>query len=966
MQLVANEVPNQSLGRLKGTIHHCVLVFLGFSLLYLAFFAPILASPYLLAPGDGLLYYAPAFYAPQTLWSDMLSGGYPIAADPQNMSWYLPAMLLRWIPGGWNAFVVLAYVLAGSFAYCYTYTVTTSILAAIVAGVVYSMSGFIMSHLGHTTIIHAVAWTPLFVCALERLRRGFSPFWWIVGAGALACCFLAGHPQEFFYTAGLGFFYALCLGGTARSGRWRYYAVVAALMAIGLGLCGIQILPTAELGKLSQRSAMTFGDFISFSFPKKQTLQLFFPFLFGSGYEPPYQLYVTPYWGKWSLTEITGYVGLLPISLAAIGWAARRSAPKGVTQFWLGFGLITLVLAFGGDIFLGRLFYYVPIYNKFRAPARHFFEVALAIAVLSGFGIAAVQRRQVTNRLVGRVIGLTAAGMGCALLSLIWFEPTWRSMAATVGVTNLSLAPWKNPAVGVPVMLFVAGILALGLWTRWRAARWSRLLLIAVLVCDMGSFGWFWEWRNYSPLAQRLERTALAAEYRDELNRTHERLLSDTENTFTNPEVLFPNATRLWEVPNASGYSPLLLSRVADLMQISSNGSLIRYPKGANDRSLDLMAVKYLLLNQDMTQPIAGQADPWSPLDLSVAVGSACGPEPFASQATIDFGSQPRLASELGLVSSLGCGTEFPDQMAVAEMIVTDEQGRSTPYPIRAGRDTAEITYDCPPTKSQVKHSRPLVFRDFPAEQCQAHQYLAKVTLPKSQRIQKIAFQWKQPVGVLQLSRINLVDRATQVVTPVLPTDFAPQWQRAATQTDGVLKLVNQQVLPRTWLVSETVTLKPEQILATIRTSQLPDGRRYEPQQMALIEDSQGALQGRLKSAALGNADRAEILKLESMQVKIKTQSAHPTFLVLSDVNYPGWKVTIDGKPTKIYQTNYVQRGVSLPAGEHLVEYRFDPTSLKLGAGLTGLSGIALGYVALVGQRRSRAQSSTEWIQQSP
>jgi uncharacterized membrane protein YfhO len=55
----------------------------------------------------------------------------------------------------------------------------------------------------------------------------------------------------------------------------------------------------------------------------------------------------------------------------------------------------------------------------------------------------------------------------------------------------------------------------------------------------------------------------------------------------------------------------------------------------------------------------------------------------------------------------------------------------------------------------------------------------------------------------------------------------------------------------------------------------------------------------------------------------------------LSDVFYPGWQATIDGKATKIYQTNYVQRGVQVPAGEHVVEYRFEPMSFKLGASIT-------------------------------
>jgi hypothetical protein len=172
---------------------------------------------------------------------------------------------------------------------------------------------------------------------------------------------------------------------------------------------------------------------------------------------------------------------------------------------------------------------------------------------------------------------------------------------------------------------------------------------------------------------------------------------------------------------------------------------------------------------------------------------------------------------------------------------------------------------------------------------------------------------------------------------------------------------VNQQVLPRTWLVPETILLPAAQVLSTIQTSRLPDGRFYEPRKMALVEDPKALF----KPVALQSPDdlrsvdqRAEILKLEDTDVKIQTQTAAPAFLVLSDVFYPGWQATIDGQPTKIYQTNYVQRGVKVPAGEHVVEYRFEPMSFKLGAGIS-LAALSLsGYWVWRGHRQSPAEKT--------
>jgi hypothetical protein len=189
-------------------------------------------------------------------------------------------------------------------------------------------------------------------------------------------------------------------------------------------------------------------------------------------------------------------------------------------------------------------------------------------------------------------------------------------------------------------------------------------------------------------------------------------------------------------------------------------------------------------------------------------------------------------------------------------------------------------------------------------------------------------------LGAVSPSVLDPANRALDILavryilSNVMPP---PRWVQR--EKVGVSSVVyeNSQVLSRTWLVPETIALPAAQVLSTIQTSQLPDGRIYEPRQMALVEDPKALF----KPVPLQPTDRAEILKLEATRVTIQTQTAAPTFLVLSDVFYPGWQATIDGQPTKIFQTNYVQRGVQVPAGEHRVEYRFEPLSFKLGVGIT-------------------------------
>src|SRR5439155_26043671 len=90
----------------------------------------------------------------------------------------------------------------------------------------------------------------------------------------------------------------------------------------------------------------------------------------------------------------------------------------------------------------------------------------------------------------------------------------------------------------------------------------------------------------------------------------------------------------------------------------------------------------------------------------------------------------------------------------------------------------------------------------------------------------------------------------------------------------------------------------------------------------------------------------------EPGHVRVRTRAAAEALLVLGDVDYPGWRAFVDGRRTPIYRTDYVLRGVVVPAGEHVVEFVFRPVSFQRGLALTGLSALAL--LVAVGWRRRR------------
>jgi Bacterial membrane protein YfhO len=923
---------------IRRSIGHCALVFLSFSVLYIAFFAPTWTSNNLLAPGDGLIFYVPAFYGAKALWSNFILGGVPWAADPQNMTWYPVAMLLRWIPHSWNLFVLSAYVLAGVGAYTYVYVLTASWLAAAVAGMAYSMGGFMTSHLGHTTIIHAAAWLPLILYALERLRHRITVLSCGVGLLAIASCSLSGHPQIAVYALGLGLCYALVMSWClpVAAGRSAYYRAVFGLYVVGLSLCAIQVLPMLELSRLSSRATMTFGEFGGFAMPPIQLFQLIFPYLFGGSDAGPYDSRI--FWGQSGPTEITGYIGLLPLMLAAIGVMRWRSE-RALVWFWLVVAILATMLALGGATFISHWLYHVPVYNKFRSPGRHFVEMNFAISVLAGLGVAAIQRSWATKRWVD----WTILGVGSAMLGLFGLlvlkAPAFKAMALASGV-NFRLWPWQNPAIGIPLVITIVGALVLRFWSRRPHWRPMGLVLLVVLFWDVSSFGWFYDWRpEFAPaIGGNLAPNAIVKQYRPLLQASHQRFMTvnGAEAIFRNPEVIAPNLTQLWELPSADGYGPLMLPRVAELMQMATNGNLLKLPPDRPDRGFDLMAVRYLLFPP--IKPLRNAGINWTPdnLQLNLGAGSCAGSALPTTQTLALNQAEPFTTTAIAFVSQMGCSVAIPNAAAVLQVETIDAQGDRQVQNLRAGEHTAEFAYDCADVQPKMQHPRPkLIFRSFPIARpsiatCDGHEYVGVLPLQRPQSIRQIQLKWLNHPGSITLQKMSLLNPQAQMSQPLLKQDQMPaNWQKVAEMAGGTI-YENQRALPRAWLVGQTVALKPAEVLQTIQRSQLPDGQPYDPLRLALVEDPLAVL-----SPIAGTAGTATVTALEQQRVVVQTVSPNPAFLVLSDVFYPGWQATIDGKPTQIYQTNYVQRGVQVPAGEHVVEYRFAPMSFKLGAGIT-------------------------------
>ena len=66
----------------------------------------------------------------------------------------------------------------------------------------------------------------------------------------------------------------------------------------------------------------------------------------------------------------------------------------------------------------------------------------------------------------------------------------------------------------------------------------------------------------------------------------------------------------------------------------------------------------------------------------------------------------------------------------------------------------------------------------------------------------------------------------------------------------------------------------------------------------------------------------------EPNDLKYEVNSSKGGTVVFSEIYYPGWQAYIDGEKVEHGRANYILRAMNVPAGQHVVEFEFDPDTL--------------------------------------
>lgn len=204
------------------------------------------------------------------------------------------------------------------------------------------------------------------------------------------------------------------------------------------------------------------------------------------------------------------------------------------------------------------------------------------------------------------------------------------------------------------------------------------------------------------------------------------------------------------------------------------------------------------------------------------------------------------------------------------------------------------------------------------------------------------------PYGLISKGERRMLNVKYFVVTgrPVSEEDLEPVFHDGDTTV-----YLYTDWLPRAFCVGRTRTVgSSDDALREVLTPS------FDPEAYAVVE-------GRIDSPPQG-VGTAEVTSYGANHVEVKIATSAPTFLVVSDLFMEGWEAFLDGEKVPIHKTNFMFRGVSVPAGEHGLRMQyFDPglaLGLKLGVGcaivIAGMAAPSLlrGVGSL---RRRRSQS---------
>jgi len=138
-------------------------------------------------------------------------------------------------------------------------------------------------------------------------------------------------------------------------------------------------------------------------------------------------------------------------------------------------------------------------------------------------------------------------------------------------------------------------------------------------------------------------------------------------------------------------------------------------------------------------------------------------------------------------------------------------------------------------------------------------------------------------------------------------------------QSQNTVVYRNNMALPRVYFVDSVSQKNPLELLTRIRDNS------FDPKRIAYLENEE------INYDYADSTAEAKIIEYKDEKIIVKTKNNGNNFLFVGTTYLPGWKAFIDGNEYKIHKTNHGFMGVVVPAGEHNVQFIYEPTGFIVG-----------------------------------
>jgi hypothetical protein len=265
-------------------------------------------------------------------WNPLMFGGFPHLANIQVGLFNLTNLFFLILPPvvAWSWQVAFQPLLAALFGYLFFRSLNLSKAAAILGGVVFAFSGFMVIWLEWNVHGFAVAFLPILLYLTQQYFRSGQAFWGALLSLALAGQIFAGYPPVVIFSA-----LALIIFVASQFPFWQKRTVFWFFwLGMGVALASIQLFPTLELFLNSQRRGEVLTVAESF-LPWPHLVSLWAPDFFGN---PT----TGNYWGPGDYTHSALYSGLAVLILSFLAW--KRIRQRKEVLFFTLLLLISLAL----------------------------------------------------------------------------------------------------------------------------------------------------------------------------------------------------------------------------------------------------------------------------------------------------------------------------------------------------------------------------------------------------------------------------------------------------------------------------------------------------------------------------------------------------------------------------------------------------------------------------------------------